>query len=172
MLLILLIVYTKSAAYHYDEDFPSYPAPNYEINRYPNLNEFPNEWYYYLEKYFPFYNKLNANDKELFRTKMVKFVNYIDFFPIDFQMLDRDYVYIAGSAVMPILYNDDWFYPNLRRIIIHNKTHLGIFKADDGSQQYTVGFYDIGTDPYSIHLSRNQIWYDFIYDTASNVALH
>ncbi len=141
------------------------------IHQSPNFEQLSKGWHEQLLHFVPFYAALNDENQTRFREKMLSFLHRINFIPIDFTLVDNDYLFVASSAVMPIFHLDNWMYPSLRNVVLHNRA-LGTFEDHEGNELYTAGLVNFNTAPDTVHLSRPVLWNDFHCDTASNVALH
>ncbi len=133
--------------------------------------QFPHTWREILIQYFSFYNTLSNQNKEKFEKKIIQFLSGTTFKAIDFQMTDKDYIFIASSAVIPVLHLKDWLYPHLNQVILHQNSIEHLSQKQENNMEL-VGLVNVNLYPQIMHISRKQLWYDIKYNTNANVALH
>ncbi|MBP6455217.1 MAG: zinc-dependent peptidase [Chitinophagaceae bacterium] len=133
--------------------------------------QFPHIWREILIQYFSFYNKLNNTQKELFEKKIIHFLSGTTIKAIDFQMTDKDYIFIASSAVIPVFHLEDWLYPHLNEVLLHQDSIEHLTQTHKNDMEL-VGLVNVKLYPQIMHISRKQLWIDIKYNTDANVALH
>jgi len=135
---------------------------------------FPSSWEPKLEKEVLFYRKLPAQDKAVFKKRVMAFLSEIHIEAVGFELTDRDRILVAASAVIPIFNFGNWMYNNLSTVLIY-PDH---FNED---LQYTADYKDrriagmVGTGRYEsqLLLSRRALHFGFSNATdKGNTAIH
>jgi MtfA peptidase len=170
LIIVLIILFILSYRMQNLEEEPlRHPAkPKVETRVLANI---PEEGHETLKRYIPVYQSLSGSHQQLFRNKMKQFIERVQLFPIDFELVDRDYLFVSASAVLPVFTLDDWLYPNLNIVVLHQHT-MDSYQDKEGNHWSTAGMFDYSRAPDTLHIARNVLWYDFINDTPANVALH
>ena len=66
-----------------------------------------------------FYTKLKSEKQKVFRHRMAEFLEDTTIEGVKIQLEDKDFIYIAAIAIIPIFGFDDWKYPNLHTVLIY-----------------------------------------------------
>ncbi len=166
-ILLFGLIYSLSVTY-FTLRQPSISKTRIDIG---DFNQFKEDWHRLLNQYVPFYQALSHANQLTFQDKMLQFLKRVEIFPLDFEITDKDYLFVASSAVLPVFLKDDWLYPSLKMVILHQYP-LGVFEDRHGNELQTAGMFDFKRSPDKIHIVREILWKDFLHDTPCNVALH
>jgi len=178
-LAIILIVF--ALVYHFakyaiqkefDETPLNYKKSPAQYHTEQTLVTLDEAWVRIMEQQIIFFQRLTPKSKKRFIDKMVLFLNEVTIVPMEFTPQNRDYIYLAASAVMPIFHTDHWNYPNLSSIILHDKPYLEMSQDAQGEKWYTTGMMIVMRGADVIHISRPALWQDMESNSPTNVALH
>ncbi len=130
-----------------------------------------NHWHPVLVKHLVFYQNLTDGQQLLFRTRMEAFLYRVPITPVSFELVERDYIFVAASAIVPVFFLKEWMYPQLKEVIMHSSA-FGTFENGQGQHMHTVGL--TGTQKLSgiVYLARDVLWADIMQHKPSNVAIH
>lgn len=81
--------------------------------------EFPSIYRDLLVEHVEFYRDLSAVDKRYFEQRILYFLSYKQITPVDCEIDDKIRIFIAASAIMPIFSFPDFFYRNIREILVY-----------------------------------------------------
>ena len=91
--------------------------------RYPGLRkpdrEFPYQWREILEERVNFYRKLNRDERKLFEYKVHVFLLNVRIIGVRTEVTHLDRMLIAASAIIPIFRFKDWYYAELREVLLY-----------------------------------------------------
>jgi Mlc titration factor MtfA (ptsG expression regulator) len=80
---------------------------------------FPDSYKSILEKHVDFYRSLKEEDKRYFEQRILYFLHRKQITPVDCDIDDQIRIFIAASAIMPIFSFPDFFYRNIREILVY-----------------------------------------------------
>src|SRR5688572_27590914 len=81
-----------------------------------------------LGTHVQFYQRLDEKDKQRFREKIGSFLANVRIEGIGATIDERDRIYVASSAVIPIFGFPDWEYRNLTDVLVYPDTFNEEFK--------------------------------------------
>jgi Mlc titration factor MtfA (ptsG expression regulator) len=139
--------------------------------RVPESGWDPDHWHEVLQQHLLFYRNLTDAQQQHFRGLMEAFLYRVQIIAVDFMPVERDYIFIAASAIMPVFHLHNWIYPQLREVIVHPST-FGSFADSEGQHRYTAGLTGTGSRTGVVYLARNVLWEDILQQKPSNVAIH
>lgn len=84
-----------------------------------SVKEIPAFWHTELNKNVLFYNRLNTEQQSRFRNGIQQFLNRVVVEAIGFKLTEKDRLFVAASAVIPIFNFDNWNYPNINTVLIY-----------------------------------------------------
>jgi len=94
----------------------------------------------FLEKRVLFYKKLDAAARLKFEKEVNYFLNHVKITGVKFQVTDEEKALVAAAATVPIFHFDNWFYPNLKEVIIYpNGFNYNFEIGDEHTIQGMVG---------------------------------
>ena len=107
--LIILFFVTRDIFYPYYKN----SQRKKQIARY-----FQPEWRNFLQEKVLFYNRLNAEEKQLFENKISGFLLDYNIEGVETDISDFDKVLVAVSAVIPVFRFSNWYYRDLKTIFL------------------------------------------------------
>ncbi|MBO9636477.1 MAG: zinc-dependent peptidase, partial [Chitinophagaceae bacterium] len=96
-----------------------------------------------LDNHVRFYQRLNEPDKQRFREKIGAFLANVRIQGIGATLEERDRIYVASSAVIPIFGFPEWEYRNLTDVLIYPDTFNEEFKFE-GKDRAIMGMVGSG----------------------------
>ena len=85
----------------------------------PVNSPFPNTWKTLLTKNVSFYDGLSEDQKKMFETRVLTFLNHVKITNIETELTDEDKLMVAASAIIPIFGFTNWNYPNVHEVLIY-----------------------------------------------------
>ncbi|WP_397446557.1 zinc-dependent peptidase [Polaribacter sp. R77954] len=79
----------------------------------------PEHWHQILVEHILFYKKLTKNEQQLFKAKMVRFLENTTIEAIHFELEELDTLFIGASAIIPVFRFPNWNYCNLSTVLIY-----------------------------------------------------
>lgn len=135
---------------------------------------FPPHWAAILEKEVLFYRDLSTSKKMYFQKRMMAFLAEVQVAAVQFEITDRDTVFVAASAVIPIFNFGDWHYSNLDTVLIYpDYFNANLEFHSEGEDRIIGGM--VGTGQFDNHmiLSRKALDFGFANKTdKGNTAIH
>lgn len=135
---------------------------------------FPPSWTSILDKEILFYKELSPEKQAYFRKRMMAFLAEVNVEAVQFELTDRDRVFVAASAVIPIFNFGDWHYNNLDTVLIYPDYFNADLEFHSESEDRTIGGM-VGTGQFENHmiLSRKALDFGFSNKTdKGNTAIH
>lgn len=80
---------------------------------------FPDSYKSILEEHVGFYRDLNDKDRRYFEQRILFFLNRKQITAVDCDIDDQIRIFIAASAIMPIFSFPDFYYRNIREILVY-----------------------------------------------------
>ena len=119
---------------------------------------FPVEWEPLLCSNVTFYNRLNSENKRVFKKRMMLFLSEVHIEGVQTTVEAIDKVLIASSAVIPVFGFKEWHFNNLSGIIVYPDTfnHDLEFSANADKRQI-LGMIGTGRFENQMLLSRKAI---------------
>ncbi len=135
-------------------------------------SEFPIKWKTILQKWVPFYTKLNNEEKELFEYKIQEFLLNCTITGIDTDVDETDKLLIAASAVIPIFAFPEWKYKNLDEILLYPRSFNSEYDIT-GKNRNILGMVGTGYMERKMILSKQALRKGFKNETDKrNTAIH
>ncbi|GLB52798.1 hypothetical protein NBRC110019_18380 [Neptunitalea chrysea] len=134
---------------------------------------FPNDWEKYLHKLI-FYKRLTDADKVLFQQRIMKFLDEVIVEGVNVEVTDYDKVLVAVGAVIPTLAFKDWYYPNLRTVLLYPDAFNEDFQfGSQDANKVVLGVVGSGRLKDTMILSKKALHHGFENDTDKlNTAIH
>ncbi|MEH0157054.1 zinc-dependent peptidase [Limibacter armeniacum] len=103
--------------------------------------DFKETWRKLLTQHVSFYNELSAPLKTQFEKRIQYFLAHVRIEGVETEVEDLDRVLVAASGVIPIFGYPEWWYPNLKSVLLYDKTlnHLGLADVEGGYVMGMVG---------------------------------
>ncbi len=125
-----------------------------------------------LQEYIVFYQKLTENDKTKFEQRVRNFLQKVRIKGVDVEINDRDKLFVAAAAIIPIFGFKDWEYQNIHDVLIYPDTFGHDFKTQ-GPDRNVLGMVGNGAMQNLMILSIKDLRADFLQkNTTSNAAIH
>lgn len=125
-----------------------------------------------LQEHVVFYQKLNEKDKSEFEQRVRNFLQKVRIKGIDVQIEDRDKIFVAAAAIIPIFAFKNWEYRNIHDVLIYPNTFNEKFKTD-GAERDVLGMVGDGAMQNLMILSIKDLREGFLHhNTTSNTAIH
>lgn len=146
----------------------------FTLSRKRTPQEFPVAWEEILSNEVLFYQKLSAEKQAFFKKRMMTFLAEVNVEAVQFEITDRDKIFVAASAVIPIFNFGDWHYNNLDTVLIYPD----YFNADlefhsEGEDRNIGGMVGSGQFENHMILSRKALVFGFANKTdKGNTAVH
>lgn len=144
------------------------------LSRKRKPQSFPAHWGVVLEKEVLFYRNLSENQKIYFQERMMAFLAEVNVEAVQFEITDRDTIFVAASAVIPIFNFGDWHYNNLDTVLIYPDYFNADLEFHPQGQDRIIGGM-VGTGQFDNHmiLSRKALEFGFANKTdKGNTAIH
>lgn len=125
-----------------------------------------------LEQEVPYYQQLNANEKNVFKQKATRFLRRTHIEGVGTAVTNLDRVLIAAGAIIPVFGFKDWEYFNLTNVILYPDTFDEQYQFE-GDRRHILGMVGSGSLNGQMILSQSALRAGFssIYDS-SNTAIH
>ncbi|WP_298329897.1 zinc-dependent peptidase [uncultured Dokdonia sp.] len=146
----------------------------FTLSRKRTPQQFPVAWEEILSNEVLFYQKLSAKKQAFFKKRMMAFLAEVNVEAVQFEITDRDKIFVAASAVIPIFNFGDWHYNNLDTVLIYPD----YFNADlefhsEGEGRNIGGMVGSGQFENHMILSRKALVFGFANKTdKGNTAVH
>lgn len=125
-----------------------------------------------LQEHVAFYQKLNEKDKSEFEQRVRNFLQKVRIKGVDVEINDRDKLFVATAAIIPIFGFKDWEYRNIHDVLIYPDTFNHNFSTQ-GEDRNVLGMIGNGTMQNLMILSIKDLRQDFLQkDTTSNATIH
>lgn len=146
----------------------------YTLSRKRTPNPFPIAWEAVLEEEVLFYKKLTKDKKLFFQKRMMAFLAEVNVEAVQFEITDRDKIFVAASAVIPIFNFGDWHYNNLDTVLIYPDYFNADLEFHSEGEDLVIGGM-VGAGQFKNHmiLSRKALVFGFANKTdKGNTAVH
>jgi MtfA peptidase len=132
----------------------------------------PDEYKLILQQQVAFYRALNEEQKKKFEGRMAAFLSSITIEGIRTQVEDKDKVFIAASAVIPMFGFTTWQYSNLTNVLLYPQ-HFNEEFDMDGEEKRVMGMVGSGAMNHKMILSQPALREGFKNETdKNNTAIH
>lgn len=146
----------------------------FTLSRKRTPDPFPPSWESLLSDEVLFYKELTPKKKEFFKKRMMAFLAEVNVEAVGFDLSDKDKVFVAASAVIPIFNFGDWHYNNLDTVLIYpDYFNANLEYHSEGEDRIIGGM--VGTGQFENHmiLSRKALHFGFNNKTdKGNTAIH
>jgi MtfA peptidase len=132
----------------------------------------PAEYKAILERDVIFYQSLDENKKIEFEKRLMHFLATTRITGVRTEIEEKDKVYIAASAIIPIFGFEGWEYSNLNEVLVYPDSFNHEFEQS-GEDRSILGM--VGDGPYNnvMILSQHELRQAFVNRTGkSNTAIH
>lgn len=137
-----------------------------------NVSPIPATYQAILERDVAFYRSLEKTRKIEFENRLMHFLATTRITGVRTEIEERDKVYIAASAIIPIFGFGDWEYSNLNEVLVYPGSFNHEFEQT-GEDRSILGM--VGDGPYNnvMILSQQELRQAFVNKTGkSNTAIH
>ncbi len=134
----------------------------------------PEEWGGLLEEHVLFYQRLDDNEKQLFRRQMSVFLSEVYIDAVQFELEEIDRVFVAASAIIPVFRFEKWHYTNITGVIIYpNNFNSNLGFGSDAEDKWIAGMVGTGKYENQMLLSRRALHHGFKNKTDKrNTGIH
>ncbi len=134
--------------------------------------DFPDEWKGVLNGHVSYYEKLDAEEKELFNYKVHEFLMNCKITGVETKVELLDELLIASSAVIPIFAFPEWKYKNLSEVLLYPGTFNENFETK-GKRRNILGMVGTGVMSEKMILSKLALRHGFKNEKdKKNTAIH
>ena len=135
---------------------------------------FPKSWENILLNNVSFYKKRSKAEQKRFQYRMQLFLNSVHIEAVQFTLEDRDIVYVAASAIIPVFGFKSWHYSNLSTVLIYPDYFNEDLAFDANTKNRTIaGLVGTGRFKNQMLLSRKALHHGFNNATdKNNTAIH
>lgn len=125
-----------------------------------------------LQQHVPFYQKLDALEKSEFERRINNFLGRVRIKGVDVKIDDRDKIFVAAAAIIPIFAFKTWEYRNIHDVLIYPATFNKSFKTN-GPERDVLGMVGNGAMENLMILSLPELQNSFLdSDSKSSAAIH
>lgn len=147
-----------------------FPDQKKEKNNY--CRSLPEAYRDILAKQVPFYQQLNANNKNEFEKRIQQFLEQVKITGVKTNVEDLDRILIAASAIIPIFNFPGWEYIHLHEVLLYPDSFDHEFQQEGGNRSI-LGMVGNGALNHVMILSQYQLRQAFINKTGKdNPAIH
>ncbi|AWH75676.1 peptidase [Dokdonia sp. Dokd-P16] len=146
----------------------------FTLSRKRTPQQFPAVWDEILSDEVLFYQKLTPEKQAFFKKRMMAFLAEVNVEAVQFELTDRDKVFVAASAVIPIFNFGDWHYNNLDTVLIYPDYFNAELEFHSEGEDRIIGGM-VGSGQFENHmiLSRKALVFGFTNKTdKGNTAVH
>lgn len=130
----------------------------------------PFTWYDIFQSRVPFFNGLNATEKEIFLRRVQFFLAEKTILPIETEIDEECRLLVAASAILPVFALGDWEYHRLSTVLIYPGNFDTDFQFDDNNKNILGMVFDHGS---TMILSKPSLYNGFlISQDKMNVGFH
>lgn len=130
------------------------------------------EWKTILLLKVPFYNALNAAEKQLFEFKIQEFLLNTRITGIKTNVTVEDNILVAASAIIPIFSFKEWRYTNLTDVLLYPEMFNDKFETS-GEERRILGMVGTGYMDGKMILSKKALHFGFKNESdKKNTAIH
>lgn len=129
-----------------------------------------------LEKYVPFYTRLDSEGKARFEARMKQFLTRVRLTGVGTEVEDLDTIFIAASAVIPLFHFPDWEYTNLNEVLLYPNSFDEEYQFES-DERFIAGIVGEGALQNQMILSKQDLRWGFMdkegtYNTAIHEFVH
>jgi Mlc titration factor MtfA (ptsG expression regulator) len=125
-----------------------------------------------LQKHVLFYQRLNDPEKSDFENRVHRFLEKVRITGVKTELEDRDRIFVAAGAIIPIFAFKDWEYRNIHEVLIYPGSFSEEFQID-GQDRNVLGLVGNGPLQNVMILSQQELRNDFLNAHGkSNTAVH
>src|SRR5215217_3268042 len=124
-----------------------------------------------LEEHVPFYQKLGAEERKQFETRVLHFLATTTITGVGVEATYTDKLLVAASAIIPIHHFPDWEYRNIREVLLYNNTFSKEYNTD-GEDRNILGMVGDGAMNGQMILSLPSLRSGFKSADGHNTAIH
>ncbi len=146
----------------------------FTLSRKRTPKQFPVAWEEILSNEVLFYQKLPAEKQAFFKKRMMAFLAEVNVEAVQFEITDRDKIFVAASAVIPIFNFGEWHYNNLDTVLIYPDYFNANLEFHSEGEDRNIGGM-VGSGQFENHmiLSRKALVFGFTNKTdKGNTAVH
>ena len=126
-----------------------------------------------LQEKVNFYKKLDDSGKEMFETRMQRFLSQVRITGINTNVEAIDRVFVAASAIIPIFAFKNWEYNNLNEVLLYPDSFNEEFKMDNDLDKPILGMVGSGSMQHVMILSQPALREGFNNNTnMNNTGIH
>ena len=135
-------------------------------------SQFPDSWRTILKEKIDFYNKLTPELQLRFERKVHEFLLNVKITGVNTEVTPTDKLYVAASAIIPILAFENWHYYNLKEVLVY-PAHFNLDYEQEGEERNVLGVVGSGTLSNQMILSKKALHLGFENLTdKKNTAIH
>lgn len=129
-----------------------------------------------LEKYVPFYGRLDSEGRARFEARMKQFLARVRLTGVGTEVEDLDRVFITASAVIPLYHFPDWEYTNLNEVLLYPNSFDEEYQFES-EERFIAGIVGEGALQNQMILSKQDMRWGFMdkegtYNTAIHEFVH
>lgn len=146
----------------------------FALSRKRKPQDFPPLWESVLTEEVRFYQELTIEKRAFFKKRMMAFLAEVNVEAVQFELTDRDKIFVAASAVIPIFNFGDWHYNNLDTVLIYPDYFNASLEFHSEGEDRNIGGM-VGSGRFKNHmiLSRKALTFGFTNKTdKGNTAIH
>lgn len=121
-----------------------------------------------LQKKVSFYENLNNADKQLFETRLQRFISMIKITGINTIVEPLDIVLVSASAIIPIFSFKNWEYNNLNEVLLYPDAFNEAFNIKGDLEKPVLGMIGNGAMQHVMILSKQALREGFANKTDKN----
>ena len=142
-----------------------------KLKRETEIIEFPERWVEYMKKHVKFYNKIDPDEQEEFKNRVLHFINSTRIIGYArMPITDIDKLLVGVSAIIPIFRFKNWEYNFLNEVIIYPKAIPG---KGEYKGSYINGLVGDGPMEGRMILARTALYHGYSNTTDRiNVGVH
>ncbi|MEO6721024.1 MAG: M90 family metallopeptidase [Ferruginibacter sp.] len=120
-----------------------------------------------------FYNHLSEAGKVVFEKRMLHFLSHVKITGVNTIVEDEDRVYVAASAIIPIVGFPGWEYNNLNEVLLYPESFNKDFNNNKGEEKPVLGMVGSGAMQHIMVLSQPSLRQGFSNRTdKDNTGIH
>ena len=146
----------------------------FKLSRKRTPQQFPAAWEKVLSEEVLFYQNLPSIKQAFFKKRMMAFLAEVNVAAVQFELTDRDKIFVAASAVIPIFNFGDWNYNNLDTVLVYPDYFNANLEFHSEGEDRNIGGM-VGSGQFENHmiLSRKALVHGFVNKTdKGNTAVH
>ncbi len=138
------------------------------------IKPFPMHWHDVLQKQVLFYKKLAPKRQKDFQDRMMVFLSETHIEAVHFELEEKDTIFVAASAVIPVFEFPSWQYTNLSTVLIYpDYFDANLSFSSKAENRNIAGLVGTGRFKNQMILSRKALHHGFVNATdKGNTAIH